>query len=594
MLKGLTLRWRLVLAFLAVSVPPVLLASYVAAVLISSTFKHNVERWLGRAADFLVSETMSSEDEADRAASILGASLPTHGGALTGEVNENSTSLRVYSDLLSTVGYDLVLIYDDKGNTLYRFGSATLDMPLPRSSTRSVFTVTKEGKPGLVVGAARLFERDGQVLHVLVANQLDDSFFAAPRAKTAIIIHAYRLQGNTLIPLVREGRGDPLTISDEVLAVLNRGDSYTVVPDKSSRGLATGYGAIRDDSGRLVGIVTFGLAARRPVFEQLIDWRLFTILALIASSLSITVGIVLASRLTGPLQGLKRGLREVASGNYRLQLPESDGPEFAEVASGFNVMTRQLERLRQMEGEMRRREQLAALGEAAAVIAHEIRNPLGIIKTSSQVVAQRSYLTQPDERLLGFVLDEVNRIDRLVTEVLDYVRPNRPTMRTVALDEIVSRAIDFMTPELDKRGITRELAVASGLMVEADGDQIHQVIINLVLNAMEAMAEGGRLTVKAEADDEASEAVLTIADNGTGMEPDVVNRMFDPFFTTKTKGTGLGLAKVLSVIEHHGGAISCTSALESGTSIVIRLPLKQKKGANEEPSGMGQRRPQGV
>nr|WP_144379126.1 HAMP domain-containing protein [Mesorhizobium amorphae] len=344
MLNGLTLRWRLVLAFLAVSVPPVLIASYVAAVLISSSFKHNVERWLGRAADFLVSETMSSEDEADRAASILGASLPTHGGALTGEVNENSTSLRVYSDLLSTVGYDLVLIYDDKGNTLYRFGNATLDMPLPRTSTRSVFTVTREDRPGLVVGAARMFERDGQVLHVLVANQIDDSFFAAPRAKTAIIIHAYRLQGNNMIPLVREGRGDPRTISDDVLAILNRGDSYTVVPDNGSGGLATGYGAIRDDSGRLVGIVTFGLAARRPVFEQLIDWRLFTILALIASSLSITVGIVLASRLTGPLQSLKRGLREVASGNYRLQLPERGGPEIAEVASGFNIMTRQLER----------------------------------------------------------------------------------------------------------------------------------------------------------------------------------------------------------------------------------------------------------
>nr|WP_275448474.1 HAMP domain-containing sensor histidine kinase [Mesorhizobium sp. IRAMC:0171] len=384
-----------------------------------------------------------------------------------------------------------------------------------------------------------------------------------------------------MIPLVREGRGDPLTISDDVLAVLNRGDNYTVVPDRSSGGLATGYGAIRDDSSRLVGIVTFGLTARRPVFEQLIDWRLFTILALIASSLSITVGIVLASRLTGPLQGLKRGLREVASGNYRLQLPERGGPEIAEVASGFNIMTRQLERLRQMEGEMRRREQLAALGEAAAVIAHEIRNPLGIIKTSSQLVAQRSYLAQPDERLLGFVLDEVNRIDRLVTEVLDYVRPNRPTMRAVALDEIVNKAVDFMAPELDKRGIARDIAVTNGLVVEADADQIHQVIINLVLNAMEAMADGGRLTVKAEADEEAAEAVLTIADSGTGMEPDVVHRMFDPFFTTKTKGTGLGLAKVLSVVEHHGGAITCTSALESGTSIVIRLPLNQKKSAND-------------
>ncbi|EEF24597.1 two component histidine kinase, putative [Ricinus communis] len=245
-------------------------------------------------------------------------------------------------------------------------------------------------------------------------------------------------------------------------------------------------------------------------------------------------------------------------------------------------MTRQLERLRQMEGEMRRREQLAALGEAAAVIAHEIRNPLGIIKTSSQLVAQRTYLAPPDERLLGFVLDEVGRIDRLVTEVLDYVRPNRPTMRLALLDGIVRKAIDFMMPELEKRNITANVELADHIAVDADADQIHQVIINLVLNAMEAMPEGGALTVKVEADQETTEAVLTVADTGIGMEPDVVHRMFDPFFTTKTKGTGLGLAKVLSVIEHHGGAITCTSALENGTSIVIRLPLKQKKIAYAE------------
>ena len=582
MLSKLTLRWRLVVAFLAVSVPPVLIASYVAAALISATFKHNVERLLGRAADFLVSETMSSEDEADRAAAIIAASLPAHGSALAGEVNENSTPLRIYSDLLSSVGYDLVLIYDDKGNTLYRVGTAMLDIALPRTSVRSIFTAQKEGRPALLVGAARMLERDGQVLHVLVANLLDDSFFSVPRAKTAIVIHAYRLQGNSMLPLVRQGLGQPLTVSDEVLAPLNRGDNYTVVPDTTGGGLATGYGPIRDDGGRLVGLVTFGLTAKRPVFEQLIDWRLFTILALIASSLSITVGVVLARRLTIPLQTLKRGLREVASGNYRLQLPENGGPEIEEVTSGFNVMTRQLERLRQMEGEMRRREQLAALGEAAAVIAHEIRNPLGIIKTSSQLVAQRTYLAPPDERLLGFVLDEVGRIDRLVTEVLDYVRPNRPTMRLALLDGIVRKAIDFMMPELEKRNITANVELADHIAVDADADQIHQVIINLVLNAMEAMPEGGALTVKVEADQETTEAVLTVADTGIGMEPDVVHRMFDPFFTTKTKGTGLGLAKVLSVIEHHGGAITCTSALENGTSIVIRLPLKQKKIAYAE------------
>lgn len=584
LLRRVTLRWRLVAAFLAVSVPPVLVATYIAAQLMSGTFKHNIERWLAEAAEFLVDETFDSQDEADRAANILAATLPKEMDALSAEWNERSTSLRVFSDLLNSVGYDLVLIYDDKGTVLYRYGAATLDTEPPRASLRSVFTARKDNRPALLVGASRSFERNGETLHVLVANLLDDSFFPVPHAKTSIVIHIYRLQDGMLVPLGPEGganRNTPMPVPPEAFASLSRGESYTIVRSDAAGDLATGYGAVRDHAGRLVAILTFGLTGQ-AVFEELIDWRLFAILALIASSLSVTVGLVLARHLIASLHALKRGLREVASGNYRMRVPEHGGQELAEVASGFNAMTSQLERLREMEGEMRRRQQLAALGEAAAVIAHEIRNPLGIIKTSSQVVRQRSHLAPSEERLVGFILDEVDRIDRLVANVLDYVRPNQPNVETVALDGIVQNSLAFFSPEFARRQISCSVETATEVAIEADSDHIHQVLMNLLLNSMEAMPNGGNLTIEVARDDHAGEALLTVLDTGVGMPPNVVLRMFDPFFTTKTKGTGLGLAKVQSVVEEHGGTIACESEPGYGTRIVIRFPLCETKVMHAE------------
>ncbi|WP_428480840.1 sensor histidine kinase [Roseomonas gilardii] len=222
--------------------------------------------------------------------------------------------------------------------------------------------------------------------------------------------------------------------------------------------------------------------------------QLFVTLSLCAGLLSFAVGLVVSARISRPVRDLTAGLRQVASGNYAARVRESGVGELAELAGGFNAMTEQLERLRSMEAEMRRRETLATLGEAATTIAHEIRNPLGIIKTSSQVIRSRDELSPGTGRLLDFVLDEVKRIDHLVQDLIDYARPRALRLQVLDLaEDVIAGVADFAEPELSRRGITCvTLKPAAPVRIVGDAELLHQAFLNVLINAMEAMPEGGR------------------------------------------------------------------------------------------------------
>jgi signal transduction histidine kinase len=226
-----------------------------------------------------------------------------------------------------------------------------------------------------------------------------------------------------------------------------------------------------------------------------------------------------------------------------------------------------------MESEMRRRAQFAALGEAAAVIAHEIRNPLGIIKTSSEIVRMKSALRPSESRLIGFVLEEVARIDRLVQDILDYVRPTETKKNAIdVLRDVVARAVELVQPELQRHGISCAVADGGGTApVFGDADQLHQAVLNLILNAIAAMPNGGRLTVDFAREDGFID--INIEDEGTGVDPRLGDRIFDPFVTTKTKGTGLGLAKTRDIVVEHAGNLFYKTKPGGGTIFTIRLPL---------------------
>jgi two-component system sensor histidine kinase AtoS len=238
----------------------------------------------------------------------------------------------------------------------------------------------------------------------------------------------------------------------------------------------------------------------------------------------------------------------------------------------FEDVTKQVE----MEKEMQRIAELAATGQLAASIAHELRNPLSSIKGAAQYLRNEYDDHAAVREFLDIIIDEVNVLNGITTEFLDYARPTRLNLSESDVNDLLFRTLQFMQLEIDKQNVnvTEEMSYNVPL-ITADARQLEQVFRNLFLNAIQAMPEGGNLTISTSPVREGVKVV--IADSGVGIPEDKMGQIFVPFFTTKTKGTGLGLAIVEKIIVNHGGKINVASHPGLGTTFEIILPISSDR-----------------
>jgi two-component system sensor histidine kinase PilS (NtrC family) len=232
-----------------------------------------------------------------------------------------------------------------------------------------------------------------------------------------------------------------------------------------------------------------------------------------------------------------------------------------------------LSELRRMEQQMKHAERLASIGQLAAGIAHEIRNPLASMSGSIELLQQAPEVSEDDRTLMTIVVREIDRLNNLINDLLDYAnpRPRQPAELDLAVlvDETVTVfRQDKSRGEVD---VTTILPPPGTLPLSADPAKLRQVVWNLLRNASDAAQTGGG-HVAVAATDGGDTIELAITDDGPGIPPESVPHIFDPFFTTKKKGTGLGLATCLSIVTEHGGTIDVESEPGNGTRLVVRLP----------------------
>lgn len=231
-----------------------------------------------------------------------------------------------------------------------------------------------------------------------------------------------------------------------------------------------------------------------------------------------------------------------------------------------------------LEEQLYQAERLAALGEMIAGVSHEIRNPLGIIRSTAELLHGRIE-NDRQRRLSSIIVEEATRLNDILTEFLDFARPK--TLRTAMcrIEDIIDRNLASMEGQLQRSSIQVErLYEAGGTLVEADADLLYRAFVNLLANAVQAMPEGGTLRVRTllrSPEGKPPLIELRVRDSGPGIPEDVRKKIFNPFFTTREKGTGLGLAIVRSIIDSHGGEIEVRSHEGRGTNMIIRLPLTQ-------------------
>ncbi len=259
-----------------------------------------------------------------------------------------------------------------------------------------------------------------------------------------------------------------------------------------------------------------------------------------------------------------------------------------------DALARQVDSLERATVELRtnqerlvRYERLSAIGEMAARVAHEIRNPLVAIGGFARSLQREVAEGDPKRESLDIIVDEVRRLEGIVREVLDFSRPSPPRIAPVRLDRLAQEVAELMRTELDAASVRCHVEAPEDLpMAAADRDQIYQVLVNVVGNALHAMPRGGELTIRLRSIPGAIE--LSVRDTGVGMSSDVRAKIFEPFFTTKPSGSGLGLTIAAQIIRDHNGEIRVESREGEGTIVILRIPTAGEEGERaQDPVGRG-------
>ena len=253
------------------------------------------------------------------------------------------------------------------------------------------------------------------------------------------------------------------------------------------------------------------------------------------------------------------------------------------ICQGAVIILRDLSEIKQLEQKVRRSEKLAAIGGLAAGVAHEIRNPLSSIRGFAQYLRHALKEKPKEQEYADTMVSEVDRIDTVVTDLLTFARPMEAELAPTDLTELIEHAVRLIQADARSRNINVQTHISDLSKIPLDANQMTQAILNLLLNALQAVKNGGRIEVGAELDPSDSRIKIWVEDDGPGISADQKVKIFDPFFTTREKGTGLGLAIVYKIVENHNGEINLKSppiGKERGCKFTIGIPIISQEPPN--------------
>lgn len=312
----------------------------------------------------------------------------------------------------------------------------------------------------------------------------------------------------------------------------------------------------------------------------------FSYMLILISLFSVGISFILLRFVRQPIQEMTVMMEKVENGDLSVRLEPRNRDEVGQLMGSFNSMVDNLETTKsELEKyhfqQMERADRLAAVGEMATGIAHEIKNPLAGISGAISVLADDYEKEDPRRDIVSKVLEQINRLDKTATDLLAFGRPGKPEFNFVDINDLLKKTLFFVVQHPEAGNVERILELTRDLPpVWIDIKQIQQVFFNIIINAIQAMPEGGLLTLMTDQvkRGENDFVRVTMSDTGKGIAPEVLKKIFTPFFTTKTQGTGLGLPICRQLIEHHHGIIEVESQLRQGTTFRILLPASALPG----------------
>lgn len=307
---------------------------------------------------------------------------------------------------------------------------------------------------------------------------------------------------------------------------------------------------------------------------------MFIFLLIVTAILAAALAAPLSRFITRPLAKLTFYANRFMRTSSQGALPPADGPQ--EVRAMTNAFAKMIEDLTLSKENLTRAAKLAVAGEMAAAMSHEIRTPLGILRSSAQVLAREKNLSEEGQEVASFITTETERLNRLVSTLVDSARPRQPEFAMHDIVALLENAVAMLRMQANKKDISLELAIhalTSGtpkqVLIECDGEQITQVVLNLLLNAIQILVNGSRIVVSLFEDTDS--IIISVADNGVGVDEVFREQVFDPFFTQRQGGIGLGLAVSKQIVTAHFGLLTVekNSSEASGADFRVKLPKTQ-------------------
>jgi signal transduction histidine kinase len=422
----------------------------------------------------------------------------------------------------------------------------------------------------------------GNALRDRQGADIDETLRALESLEPKIFVHVHDVDAHE----IAHSKGDPVDAEVESLARRAATSAQESVKLEDRRFV---YSApLTSDSGEVIGAI---VVAR--VIDDLkadLGRTRFRLIVVVVAFVAVTLvaGILFGTAyITRPLATVLDGIAHVRDGDFKSRVPLARHDEIGALTDEFNAMVATLGEARQRiehETEARLRlerglqgiDKMVTIGQLSAGLAHEIGSPLQVLEGRASALSTRS--ADPETRRQADILvEQTARITRIVDQLLSFGRRRPAVIAPRALERPVKTVLELLDGEARRRGVVLELSVdAADHTIDADEDQLQQIVLNLVRNALAATPGGGRITVRVEAVPEQGQVRLIVRDTGPGIPPEMQARLFEPFFTTRASegGTGLGLAVVRAIVTEHGGTITATS--DHGAEFIVSFPARRQ------------------
>ena len=359
----------------------------------------------------------------------------------------------------------------------------------------------------------------------------------------------------------------------------------------------TAYEPIRDINNQIVGILYVGMLEAPYVYLKNRVISIFILIAVLSIIALAIISFITVKRITRPINELYQLTERVSKGDLSARAKISSDDEIGELIKSFNQMVESLqnategyvnltktleqkvqEKTNELEKAMEQlvqNEKLSALGRLAAGIAHEINNPLTAILINSHLIKEKVKGDTKLSEKLDLIIDETQRCAKIVSGLLEFSRQTPPEMKLISINEVINKTLILFESVFLANNVKVEISLDKNLpQIMADESKIKQVLTNILLNALDAMPNGGILKIYSQQFSDSKFVEIEIEDSGIGIPEENLDRIFDPFFTTKkSKGTGLGLSISYGIIQQHNGSIEVNSEVNKGTKVKIKLPI---------------------